>query len=149
MLLGRECPRLKAQEDMVNYPEDMVNMVDNIWISIYIYIYLYLRYGKLSFGSWWYGGFLTLGLPPINHPFLDGIFSNKNHQAIGVSPFMETPICPKISFKKRIDVDKWLKTIFVKDKMQPSNDGFYSTMTGKWSTWGFHTQKAKLTNKSN
>ena len=29
---------------------------------------------------------------PLNHPFLDGIFPNKNHPAMGVPPFMETHI---------------------------------------------------------
>ena len=29
---------------------------------------------------------------PSHHPFLDGIFPNKNQPAIGVPPFMETPI---------------------------------------------------------
>ena len=29
---------------------------------------------------------------PIYHPFLDAVFPNKNHPAIGVPPFWETPI---------------------------------------------------------
>ena len=34
--------------------------------------------------------FPEIGVPP-NHPFIDG-FSIINHPAIGVPPFMETPI---------------------------------------------------------
>ena len=34
---------------------------------------------------------------PSHHPFLDGIFPNKNHTAIGGTPFMETPIFADIS----------------------------------------------------
>ena len=36
-------------------------------------------------------GFPKIGVPP-NHPFLDGIFPNKNHPAIGVPQFQETLI---------------------------------------------------------
>ena len=37
-------------------------------------------------------GFPEIGLPP-NHPFLDGIFPNKNHPAIGVPPWLWKPPC--------------------------------------------------------
>ena len=39
-----------------------------------------------------YLGGSTNGGTPSSHPFLDGIFHEINHPAIGVSPFMETPI---------------------------------------------------------
>ena len=37
-----------------------------------------------------YGGFLKWGVPP-NHPFLDGIFLNKNQPAFGDPYLLETP----------------------------------------------------------
>ena len=37
-----------------------------------------------------YGGFLSQGGTPYFHPFLDGIFPEINHPAIGVPSFMET-----------------------------------------------------------
>ena len=38
-----------------------------------------------------YGGFLISAVAP-NHPFIDGIFHEVNHPALGVPPFQEDPI---------------------------------------------------------
>ena len=40
---------------------------------------------------WFYGGFLSHRDPHLNHPFLDGIFPNKNQLAIGVPPWPWKP----------------------------------------------------------
>ena len=47
--------------------------------------------------------FLEIEAPP-NHPFEIGIFHEMNHPAIGVAPFMETPIFDdKTGYESSVD----------------------------------------------
>ena len=60
-------------------------VVERLWPDLKVFCVS--RVSWKSHGMW---GFLSHRATPSYHPFLDGIFPNKNHPAIGVPPFMET-----------------------------------------------------------
>ena len=76
---------------MVNDHNDILSGY-HIWLIYYNGLYMMIIYHNMIYMAMIYGGFLSRGGSPSHHPFIDVVFYGINHPAMGVPPFMETPI---------------------------------------------------------
>ena len=83
----------------ITSPSEIMLGLFERWVPHAMHCCLWLLYGYYMVSEWLimgiYGDFHKWGYwtgTPNHHPFVDVIFPQKNHPAIGVPPFMENPI---------------------------------------------------------